>query len=153
MSDVATAIAPDLIERLRERIKTRPVQQFLATEIVKLQPDFCEMLLRFRRELDNGNGAIHGGVLAALADTAVACALSTNFDGRMGFATSNLNIHYLRGGKTDITASAQIIKKGAKVCVGQVEMHDIDGRLVATATCDFVLTTSHFPAAARPAEG
>jgi uncharacterized protein (TIGR00369 family) len=148
-----TIVSPDLIDRLREKLKQHPVQRFLDTRITDLQQDFCEMLLEFRHELDNGAGSIHGGVLAAVADTAVACALSTNFDGRMGFATSNLNIHFLRGAKTDITASAQIIKKGSKVCVGQVEMRDREGRLVATATCDFVLTTSHFPAAARPAEG
>jgi uncharacterized domain 1 len=149
----SAAIAPDLIDRLREKLRKHPVQQFLDARITDLRPDFCEMLLQFRHELDNGNGAIHGGVLAVLADTAVACALSTNFDGRMGFATSNLNIHYLRGAKSDVIAAARIIKKGSKLCVGQVEMRDPEGRLVATVTCDFVLTTSHFPIVPRPVEG
>ena len=79
-----------------------------------------------------------------LADTAVACALSTNFDGKMGFATSNLSIHFLRRAKTRIIADARILKKGAKVCVGYVEMFDENRELVATSTCDFILTTSRF---------
>lgn len=79
-----------------------------------------------------------------LADSAVACALSTNFDGKMGFATSNLTIHFLRPARSRITADAHILKKGSKVCVGYVEMCDEDQKLVATSTCDFVLTTSRF---------
>ncbi|MDX1584084.1 MAG: PaaI family thioesterase, partial [Thermoanaerobaculia bacterium] len=75
---------------------------------------------------------------------------STNFDGKMGFATSNLSIHFLRRAKSGIRAEANIIKKGSKVCVGYVEMRDDEGVLVATSTCDFVLTTSKFPDSATP---
>lgn len=77
-----------------------------------------------------------------LADTAVACALSTNFDGKMGFATSNLSIHFLRRARTGVRAAATIIKKGRTVCVGQVDIRDDAGTLVASSTCDFILTTS-----------
>ena len=51
---------------------------------------------RSASELTNGSGTVHGGVLAMLADTAVAFALATNFDGKMGFATADMTIHYLR---------------------------------------------------------
>lgn len=139
-----TAIAPDLIDRLRARFEGNSVQQFLRFHLADLALDRATMTVEFRPDFNNGGGAIHGGILAALADTAVACALSTNFNGKMGFATSNLNIHFLRRAKSAVTARAQIIKKGNRVCVGQVEMHDAEGKLVATCTTDFILTTSKF---------
>lgn len=138
------AIASDLIDRLRARFEANSVQQFLRFHLADLALDRCTMTVEFRPDFNNGGGAIHGGILAALADTAVACALSTNFNGKMGFATSNLNIHFLRRAKSAVTAAARIIKKGNRVCVGQVEMLDAEGRLVATCTTDFILTTSKF---------
>jgi len=139
-----TVIAPDLVERLRARFEGNSIQQFLRFHLADLALDRCTMTVEFRTDFNNGGGAIHGGILAALADTAVACALSTNFNGKMGFATSNLNIHFLRRAKSAVTAQARIIKKGDRVCVGQVEMHDAEGKLVATCTTDFILTTSKF---------
>lgn len=138
------AIAADLIDRLRARFEGNSVQQFLRFHLADLALDRCTMTVEFRGDFNNGGGAIHGGILAALADTAVACALSTNFNGKMGFATSNLNIHFLRRAKSAVTAEARIIKKGNQVCVGQVEMRDAEGKLVATCTTDFILTTSKF---------
>src|SRR5258708_2188972 len=97
------------------------------------------MSIEFKPEFDNTTGAVHGGILAMLADTAVACALAPAFDGEMNFAPSNLNIHFLRRASAAVTATATIIKKGSRVCVGSCELHDEAGQLVATATCDFVL--------------
>lgn len=137
-------IASDLIDRLRTRFEASSVQKFLRFHVADLALDRCWMTVEFRPDFNNGGGAIHGGILAALADTAVACALSTNFNGKMGFATSNLNIHFLRRARSAVTADARIIKKGNRICVGQVEMHDAEGNLVATCTTDFILTTSKF---------
>lgn len=142
MTVVEREIAPDLVDRLRARFEGRPTQKFLGFDIELLEIDHCRLRMPFQPQHDNGGGAIHGGILAMLADTAIACALSTNFDGKMGFATSNLTMHYLRRARTDVVADAEIVKKGRTICVGHVRIFDRDDRLVATSTCDFVLTTS-----------
>jgi uncharacterized protein (TIGR00369 family) len=129
----------DLIQRLEARFGDHPVRRFLDFHILELGADRCVMSVSFKPEFDNTTGAIHGGVLAMLADTAVAVALSTSWDGRMDFATSNLNIHYLRRAITAVTATATIIKKGSRICVGSCDIHDAEGKLVATAIGDFVL--------------
>ena len=89
-------LAPDLIDRLRVRLASSPALQWLQPTLEELELDACVLKLRYRPELTNGSPAIHGGVLATLADTAVAFALSTNFDGKMGFATADMTIHFLR---------------------------------------------------------
>ena len=97
------------------------------------------MSIEFRPEFDNSARTVHGGVLAMLADTAIAYALATSFDGEMNYATASLNIHFLRPASTAVVATATIIKKGSRVCVGTCDLHDAEGRQVATAIADFVL--------------
>jgi uncharacterized protein (TIGR00369 family) len=94
----------------------------------------------FRPEVSNGHGAVHGGALATLADSAMAFALSTNFDGEMGFATADLTIHYFKRARTDVTARARVVKKGKRINVGIIELFDNGGDLVATALTSFLLT-------------
>jgi len=145
-------LAPDLADRLRKRLASSPALQWLRPTLEELALDSCVLKLTYRPELTNGSPAIHGGVLATLADTAVAFALSTNFDGKMGFATADLTIHFLARAKSDVLARARILKKGRRVNVGEVDIVDVEGGLVARVLTTFLLTTSSFdylPAGAR----
>src|SRR6266545_7298655 len=137
-------LAPDLLPRLRARLAASPALGWLKPELTELDLDRAVIKLPYRQELTNGSGTIHGGVLATLADTAVAFALSTNFDGKMGFATADLTIHFFRRAKTDLRARARIVKKGRRINVGEVEVVDSDDFLVARALTSFLLTTSSF---------
>ena len=137
-------IAPDLRERLSRRLAASPALQWLRASLEELDLDYAVVKLTYRDEITNGSGTVHGGVLAALADMAVAFALSTNFDGKMGFATSDLTIHFLRRARGDVWARARIVKKGKRVNVGDVEIVDGQGRAVARVLASFLLTTSSF---------
>jgi len=137
-------LAPDLLERLRKRLASSPALQWHRPTLEELELDACVLKLAYRPELTNGSGAVHGGVVATLADTAVAFALSTNFDGKMGFATSDMTIHFLRRAKSDVFARAHILKKGRRVNVGEVDVVDADQRPVARVLTTFLLTPSSF---------
>jgi uncharacterized protein (TIGR00369 family) len=137
-------IAPDLLQRLRKRLAASPALGWLSPSLEELGLDHCVLRLPAREQITNGSGTIHGGVLAMLADTAVAFALATNFDGKMGFATADMTIHYLRRARGDVRARARIIKKGQRVNVGEVQIVDGGGREVARALATFLLTTSSF---------
>ena len=130
---------------MESRFAGHAVRRFLDFHILDLGEGRCTMSIELKPEFDNTTGAIHGGILAMLADTAVACAIARNTCGemRVNCATSNLNIHFLRRANTAVTATATITKKGSRVCVGSVELHDDAGGQVATATCDFVLLGSN----------
>ena len=138
--------SPELVDRLRQRLASSPAVSPLGIVLEELAGDECVLRLPYRTELTNGSGTVHGGVLATLADTAVAFALSTNFDGKMGFATADLTIHFLARARSDVRARARILKKGRRVNVGDVEITDAAGRPVARALATFLLTTSSFAA-------
>lgn len=127
---------------MRERLQTHPLDALLHPTIEALSLDYCELKMPFRPEISNGQGAVHGGLLATLADSAMAFALATNFDGQMGFATADLTIHYFKPARTDITARARVVKKGRRINVGVIDLFDTDGDLVATVLTSFMLTTS-----------
>ncbi len=140
----AGGLAPDLRERLSRRLAASPALGWLRPGLEQLELDYAVVKLPYRDEITNGSGTVHGGILAALADTAVAFALATNFDGKMGFATSDLTIHFLRRAQGDVWARARIVKKGKRVNVGDVEIVDGQGRAVARVLASFLLTTSSF---------
>jgi acyl-CoA thioesterase len=137
-------IAPDLLERLRGRLAASPALGWLGASLEEISLDRAVLKLPYREEITNGSGTVHGGVLSTLADTAIAFALSTNFDGKMGFATSDLTIHFFRRARGDVYAKARIVKKGARVNVGEVEIVDDQGVEVARVLAGFLLTTSSF---------
>jgi uncharacterized protein (TIGR00369 family) len=139
-------IAPDLRERLSERLQNHPIAAMLRPTIEELSLDGCVLRMPFRPEISNGHGAVHGGVLATLADSAMAFALSTNFDGEMGFATADLTIHYFKRARTDVTARARVVKKGKRINVGIIDLYDTGGDLVATVLTSFLLTNAADPA-------
>ena len=112
----------------------------LQPTIEELSLDICTLKMPFRAEISNGFGAVHGGALAMLADSAMAFALSTNFDGEMPFATADLTIHYFKRARTDVTARARVVKKGKRINVGIIELFDDGGDLVATALTSYLLT-------------
>ena len=142
--DLAGALAPDLLERQRARLASAPALAWLQASLEELEPDYAVVKLPYRRELTNGSGTVHGGILATLADTAVAFALSTSFDGKMGFATSDMTIHFLRRARGDVWARARIVKKGQRVSVGDVAIVDAAGQMLARALASYLLTTSSF---------
>ena len=144
VADPCVELAPDLLERLRKRLSSSPALRGLRLVLEELRPDFCVLKLPYRVELTNGSETVHGGVLATLADAAVAFALSTNFDGKMGFATADLTIHFLRRARGDVWARARILKKGKRVNVGEADIADARGEAVARAVTTFILTTSAF---------
>jgi uncharacterized protein (TIGR00369 family) len=141
---ITREIAPDLLERLRGRLAASPALGWLGATLEEVALDHAVVRLPYRQEITNGSGTVHGGILATLADTAVAFALSTNFDGKMGFATSDLTIHFLRRARSHVTARARIVKKGERVNVGEVEVFDENGVEVARVLASFLLTTSSF---------
>ncbi len=149
MSSTTTApsvsgLAPDLFDRLARRLAASPALGWLEPVLEELSMDQAVIRVPYREAITNGSGTVHGGILATLADTAVAFALATNFDGKMGFATADLTIHFLRRARADVRARARILKKGKRVNVGEVVLTDPSGREVARALTTFLLTTSSF---------
>jgi uncharacterized protein (TIGR00369 family) len=83
---------------------------------------------------------VHGGVVSTLLDTAIGYAVVSALPFGSGFATVQLNVHFLRAvtpGEGTATIESRIVRHGRRIIVAEAEMHSAAGKLcaVATATC------------------
>ena len=86
---------------------------------------------------DNPMGSMHGGIVAALVDTAMGCAVSSRLDADSGFTTLELKTNYVRA-ITQTTgrvfAEGIVVHAGGRVATTEARVHDANGTLYAHAT-------------------
>ena len=76
-------LAPELEAAIRKKLAANPFIKFVGIQAPQLGKGYARFLLPFKPELANTIGLMQGGVIAALADEAVAYALySLVADGR-----------------------------------------------------------------------
>lgn len=113
----------------------------LGMRLEELGEGTSRFVLTIEPRLFNAGGVVHGGVMASIADAAVAAALATLIDpDREMMATVEMKINYIaavRGG--DIVCEAKIIQKGRSVAVGEASVLNGDGRLLARAMATFIV--------------
>jgi uncharacterized protein (TIGR00369 family) len=82
----------------------------------------------------NSTTGLHGGVVAALADTCGSAAALAAIRGTGFIATVSMQINYLAVAETAVTATGVCIKPGRRIQVSEVKVTDESRRLVAAAT-------------------
>lgn len=102
--------------------------------------DGVSVVLRVRPDLLNGNGVMHGGVIASLADEAAWYAIRHHFEEDRPCTTTELKVNYLRpiSGKK-ATGRAVMLRAGKTLCVIRVDIFDEERRLAATSTVTYIL--------------
>ncbi|MDQ1481644.1 MAG: hypothetical protein QOI44_2505, partial [Actinomycetota bacterium] len=92
---------------------------------------------------ENPMGTMHGGIVAALVDTAMACALSSLLPADAGFTTLELKTNYVRA-ITQTTgrvyAEGTVVHSGGRVATTEARVHDESGALYAHATSTCLIT-------------
>jgi uncharacterized protein (TIGR00369 family) len=90
------------------------------------------------------NNVVHGGILAALADTTAAIAAYTTVPKGVALATIELKINYLEavpGGR--IRAEGRVLRTGRNFVVTECEIFDGKGTLAAKALLTFGAAGGH----------
>lgn len=91
----------------------------------------------------NPAGSVQGGLLTALADTAMASAAVTYNRGRKVLAANtDLHISFVRPARTGqvLTCTARAVAGGRRTTFVEAEVVDGDGTLVARASSTYLLT-------------
>ena len=119
-----------------------PFWQLIDMDLVDVKKGYAKTKIPYSEKLFNANGVIHGGVIFSAADTAVGIALVGMVDRHDTLTTIEMKINYLRpftGG--EIFAEARIIHRGAQTAIGDVDIRDSDGNLVAKAISTYAIIT------------
>lgn len=88
-------------------------------------------------------GGVHGGVMAALVDAATGCALMTLIGPDEQFATTDVQVRYLRGalaGVESLHADATVMHRGRRLAVVECAISGPDGTVHAHGTASLMLT-------------
>src|SRR6266704_774481 len=131
-------------ELVRERMKESQVITHLGFDVEKVEKGHAVFLLDVRAHHKQIHGVVHGGILAALADTTAAIAAYTATPKCTEIATVELKINYLEpvpGGR--IKADARVLRAGRNFIVTECEIFNENGSLAAKALLTFGATAGH----------
>jgi len=117
-----------------------PYFRLLGMELVEMAEGYARLILPAKEKLNSYLGALHGGVLSSLADSAVAMALRTIIEPTEKPVTIEMNINYLGLVQGDqAIAEARIISRGRTIAVGDVDITDKSGHLVAKSRATYMI--------------
>jgi uncharacterized protein (TIGR00369 family) len=117
-----------------------PAVQTLGIAPVEAEPGRVTFTLELGEFHLNPFGIVHGGVLAALLDTAMGCAAHSLLPPAVGYVTGELNVRFLR--PAVVTAGplecvGKVVHQGRTTMVTEGRVTDPEGRVIAIAgaTC------------------
>lgn len=134
----------DWAKRLaEERVPLPALGERLGFRLVALREGEAEVAIDTDAGLHNTEGTVHGGVLCAIADTAMGFAYQTTLPEGTAYTTVELKINFLRP-VTDgpLRAVARLIKPGRTVGVAECDILAGESRLIARASCTCLVLPS-----------
>jgi len=132
------------LEKIKKDGKyANPFFCLMGIDVVSVEPGKAVLRMQVRPDMHNGVGWLQGGMLAALADEAMALALYTLLAKNEGIATISESTSFIKGVKEGfIIAEGRVIRKGRRVAFaeGEVFMDDIEKAMLSRTSAAFAVT-------------
>ena len=149
------AAKPNAIERtaakeMDRRLRENGTTQHMGFVLTRATHGRVVLTMRVAKKHLQVHGVVHGGVLAAMADTAGGLASYMAAPPGQRVATIEMKINYLEAiASGTVTADAKVVRIGRHISVVDCDITDETARLVAKALMTFFV--GPFPASASPA--
>lgn len=131
-------------ELVRQRMKESKATELLGFDVESVHDGRAIFKLDVRPSHKQIHGVVHGGILAALADTTAAIAAYTAVPRGVELATLELKINYMEpvpGGR--VKADARVLRAGRNFIVTECEIFNESGSLAAKALLTFSAAAGH----------
>ncbi|HEV7967650.1 MAG TPA: PaaI family thioesterase [Candidatus Acidoferrales bacterium] len=117
-----------------------PIQQALDFRVVQVDRGRTVFAGHPKFEYYNPLGSIHGGYIAALLDSCMACAVHSTLEAGFSYATLEIKVSYVRAITSDtgeVRAEGKVIHSGKRIATADGRLFDSAGKLYAhgTTTC------------------
>ncbi len=117
-----------------------PAVRTLGIEPVEAQPGRVTFTLELGEYHLNPFGIVRGGVLAAMVDTAMGCAVHSLLPPAVAYVTGELNVRFLRPALLTagpLTGTGEVVHQGKSTMVTSARVLDANDRVIAIAgaTC------------------
>jgi len=133
-----------ITELVRQRMKASESSELLGFEVESVQDGRAIFRLEVHPRHKQIHGVVHGGILAALADTTAAIAAYTAVPRGVELATLELKINYLEpvpGGT--VRSDAKVLRAGRNFVVTECEIYNESGSMAAKALLTFSAAAGH----------
>ncbi len=115
-----------------------PIMSTLAIEPVEAEDGKVSFTLDPEEFHLNPFGMVHGGVLAAMLDTAMGCAVHSLLPAAVGYVTSEMNVRFLRPAllsSGQLLCTGEVVHPGRTTMIASARVVDADQRTIAIAGC------------------
>jgi acyl-CoA thioesterase len=134
------------LEKIRQEGKlANPFFCTMGIEIVSMEPGKAVLRMAVRPDMHNGVGWLQGGMLAAIADEAMALALYPMLAAAEGIATISESTSFIKGVRSGVIfAEGRVIRKGRRVAFAESEVYVLDPEktIVSRTSAAFAVTVS-----------
>jgi uncharacterized protein (TIGR00369 family) len=138
--DLDSGLNERQLEDLAERVRRSPFHQWAGMELVSVGDGRAELTMDLLPQHFNPQGIVHGGIISALADTAIGLALRAKLRPGYTHRTAQLNVHFLAKGEGNrLVGVGRAVHLGSMTGYGESEVLDGQGRLLARATATFIM--------------
>jgi uncharacterized protein (TIGR00369 family) len=127
---------------MKKPLELAPFGRLIGVEVLEASGGFARVRLPYRSELTNPAGKLHGGVIASVADMAMAVAIGSVLGGKPGsHSTVKLEIKF-KAAVTDgeIIAEGRVTQQKKKLFWGETVITNGNRQVVAIATATFMIT-------------
>jgi len=132
------------LEKIKKDGKNaNPFFCLMGIDVVSVEPGKAVLKMQVRPDMHNGVGWLQGGILAAVADEAMALALYPLLSETEGIATISESTSFVRGAQGGyIIAEGRVIRKGRRVAFteGEVYTGDNEKLLLSRTSAAFAVT-------------
>ena len=131
---------PTTLEQLIKQGENNPFYKLLNIKIEDVKDSFARLSIEISKKHIQLLGSVHGGVMASLADSAAAWAIygSGNLNGVPVTIEMKINfLHPIKSGK--LIAEARTIHRGSRIFVGDVEVKNNEGLLLAKSIVTYYI--------------
>jgi acyl-CoA thioesterase len=128
------------LERLIELGESSSFYRLLNMRIEEVREDFACLSIKIEKKHIQFQGAVHGGVIASLADSAAAWAIYGSGNLKVIPVTVEMKINFLKSIKSGkLIAEARNIHEGSRIFVSDVEVKSDKGDLIAKSLVTYYL--------------
>ena len=126
---------------LQQTFEACRFHQYMHKSLEVIEPGWVKVRLAYFEDLDQAMGMLHGGVYAALLDTASYYAAFSAYQpkGKLPL-TQEYKINLLASAKgEDIVAESKVIKAGKSLAVVETKIHTESGNQVAVGLTSLIV--------------
>jgi len=128
------------MEKLIAFFDKAPIKKTFGMDFSYNEKGEAIFVMPYNPNLNHALGGIHGGVISTLLDNAGWFTAAPHY--KTWIATVDLNVQLLDHAKeTRLTAVGNLVRTGKRLAMARMDVHADEGKLIATATGTFSVTS------------